>query len=146
MIRVKVREALTIPLAFGEQETSMRRFRWLIENHGAGVLQPDILYNGGMIRTTKAAKMAAAANMTVTPHVSDGFGFVYILHASSYMENIGKYQECKEGFELANELLDGILEMKEGRITIPDAAGVGIRGDNPVMRRGKVVVRVGGAE
>lgn len=140
----KVREALTIPLAFGEQETSMRRFRWLIENHGAGVLQPDILYNGGMIRTTKAAKMAAAANMTVTPHVSDGFGFVYILHASSYMENIGKYQECKEGFELANELLDGILEMKEGRITIPDAAGVGIRGDNPVMRRGKVVVRVGG--
>ena len=65
-----VRDRLDIPLAFGEQETSMRRFKWLIENHGTDVVQPDILYNGGLIRTTKVARMANLAGMTVTPHVS----------------------------------------------------------------------------
>lgn len=138
----KVSDALSIPLAFGEQETSMNRFQWLIENHGASVLQPDILYNGGLIRTTRVAQMAAAANMTITPHVSTGFGFVYILHFASYTENIGKYQECKEGFEMANELMGGVLELKEGSINIPDTKGVGVDSNHPWIRQAKTVFSV----
>lgn len=138
----KTADALTIPLAFGEQETSMRRFRWLIENHGVDVLQPDILYNGGLLRTTKVARMAAAAGMTVTPHVSDGFGFVYNLHFASYTGNIGKYQESKEGFELANELLGGALELKDGAVNIPAAAGVGVDSEHPWIRNAKTVFTV----
>lgn len=129
-----VRDRLDIPLAFGEQETSMRRFKWLIENHGTDVVQPDILYNGGLIRTTKVARMANLAGMTVTPHVSTGFCFVYILHLSSYTPNIGKYQENKKGFEITNELLDGELTLADGRINIPKSVGIGIREDHEILR------------
>lgn len=130
---------LDIPLAFGEQETSMRRFEWLIWNHGADVLQPDILYNGGLIRTTRVARMAQCAGLTVTPHVSTGFGFVYILHFSSYTPNVGMYQECKEGFGMARDLLGGRLEMKDGCISIPDTIGVGIDCRHPRIQEAETV-------
>lgn len=132
-------DELAIPLAFGEQETSMRRFEWLIANHGADVLQPDILYNGGLIRTTRVARMARCAGMTVTPHVSTGFGFVYILHFSFYTPNVGMYQECKEGLETARDLLDGRLSMKDGCISIPDTIGVGIDCRHPRVREAQTV-------
>lgn len=132
-------DVLTIPLAFGEQETSMRRFAWLIENHGADVLQPDILYNGGMIRTARVARMAECAGMTVTPHVSTGFGFVYILHFVSFAPNAGMYQECKEGFELANDLMDGCLRLSGGRINIPDTVGTGINCNHSLIREAETI-------
>ena len=128
-------DQLTIPLAFGEQETSLRRFKWLVENHGTDVVQPDILYNGGLIRTTKVAKMAELAGMTITPHVSTGFCFVYILYLSSYTPNIGKYQENKKGFEISNELLDGRLTLGNGQLTIPDPVGIGIREDQEILKK-----------
>lgn len=128
-------QGLTIPMAFGEQETSMRRFKWLVEEHGTHVIQPDILYNGGMIRTTKVARMAELAGMTVTPHVSTGFCFVYILHLSSYTPNIGKYQENKKGFEITNELLDGQLTLKDGTLNIPDSVGIGIRENHMILKK-----------
>lgn len=130
-----VTDALNIPLAFGEQETSLCRFKWLIEHHGTDVIQPDILYNGGLVRTTKVAKMAQLAGMTVTPHVSTGFCFVYILHFSSYTPNIGKYQENKKGFELANELLDGQLTLTDGTLNIPESIGIGIRENHSMISK-----------
>lgn len=130
----EVCRSLDIPLAFGEQETSLRRFEWLIEEHGTDIVQPDILYNGGLIRTTKVAKMAERAHMTVTPHVSSGFCFVYILILSDYTPNIGKYQENKTGFEMANILLDHTLSLKDGKLRIPDRVGLGIREDHEVFR------------
>jgi len=139
-----VTDKISIPLAFGEQETSMYRFKWLIENHGTDVIQPDILYNGGLVRTTKVARMAELAGMTVTPHVSVGFCFVYILHFSSYTPNIGKYQEHKKGFEITNEILDGKLSINknEGTINIPNTIGVGIEENNKIIRLAEVITDI----
>ena len=138
----EVCDRLRIPLAFGEQETSMRRFKWLVERHGTEVLQPDILYNGGLVRTTKVARMAELAGMTVTPHVSTGFCFVYILHLASYTPNIGSYQENKKGFEITNELLDGQLTLAEGRLNIPDSAGAGIRPDHRILKQALTILSI----
>lgn len=138
----EVCEGLLIPLAFGEQETSLRRFKWLVEHHGTDVLQPDILYNGGLIRTTKVTRMAELAGMTVTPHVSTGFCFVYILHLASYTPNIGRYQEHKKGFEITNELLDGQLTLAEGRMNIPESAGAGIRSDHQILKKAMTLLSI----
>ncbi len=131
-----------IPLAFGEQENSMTRFRWLVENHGCDVIQPDILYNGGLIRTTKVAKMAELAGMTITPHVSSGFGFVYLLYFAAYTPNIGKYLENKEGLELANAFLIEPVIRKDGRLSIPDLNGVGIDASGGLIRDAMVLFAV----
>ena len=139
-----VTQAVDIPLAFGEQETSLTRFRWLIGNHGCDVVQPDILYNGGMIRTTRVARMAEAAGMTVTPHVSTGFCFIYILHLTSYTPNIGRYQEMKKGLSMTNDFLEGQIILRDGWMNIPDSPGVGIRLDHPLVKEALILETVKG--
>ncbi|WP_274650129.1 mandelate racemase/muconate lactonizing enzyme family protein [Paenibacillus humicola] len=122
----EVADALTIPLAFGEQETSMRRFKWIVANGAAQVLQPDLQYNGGFIRTTRVARMAALKGMAVTPHLSSGFGYVYVLHFASYIPNIGKYQECKTGVRDTGYLLAPPMEVKDGFMKAPSGPGLGL--------------------
>ena len=68
----EVADALDIPVALGEQEFSEHRFRWCIANRAADIMQPDLHYYGGFIRSTRVARMAAAAGMTVVPHMSGG--------------------------------------------------------------------------
>jgi len=40
----QVNNALTIPIAGGEQEPSLHNFRWLIANRALDIVQPDIFY------------------------------------------------------------------------------------------------------
>ncbi|HLX68436.1 MAG TPA: enolase C-terminal domain-like protein, partial [Verrucomicrobiae bacterium] len=72
----KVTDTLKIPIAFGEQESSQWRFQWCIREHVVDIVQPDLYYYGGMIRSRRVAHMAEAAGMATTVHLSGGFGFV----------------------------------------------------------------------
>ena len=56
----EVADALTIPVAAGEQEYSLHRWKWTIANRGVDVVQPDLHYGGGFVRATQVARMAAA--------------------------------------------------------------------------------------
>ena len=57
----RVADTLAIPVAGGEEESSDRRFRWMIANRGVDIVQPDLHYYGGMIRSTRVARMATLA-------------------------------------------------------------------------------------
>ena len=72
-----VADALRIPIAGGEQESSEDRFRWIIANRCLDVIQPDLHYYGGFIRSMRVARMAHAAGLVCTPHMS-GSGLGYL--------------------------------------------------------------------
>jgi L-alanine-DL-glutamate epimerase-like enolase superfamily enzyme len=95
----RVADALTLPVAGGEQESSQRRFRWMIAHRAVDIVQPDLHYYGGSIRSTRVARMAAVADMPTTVHISGDFGFVYMLIFASFTPDIGRYQEYKRGME-----------------------------------------------
>ena len=135
----KVTDALIIPIAGGEQEFSQRRFRWSIYNHGVDVVQPDLQYYGGLIRSTRVARMAALAGMPTTVHISGGFGFVYMLHFASFTPDIGKYQEYKKGTERYSNWFDPPLEISDGSITVPKGSGVGIKDIGELLKGAKPV-------
>jgi L-alanine-DL-glutamate epimerase-like enolase superfamily enzyme len=122
-----VRDALTIPVAGGEQEFSEWRFRWSIANRGVDIVQPDLFYYGGMIRSIRVARMAAVAKMPTTVHISGGFGFVYMLHFASCVPDIGRYQEYKLGLGEYGTWIDPPITVKEGKMTVPTGPGVGIK-------------------
>ena len=130
----RVTEALTIPVAGGEQEFSQRRFRWMIEQHGVDIVQPDLQYYGGLIRSTRVARMAALAGMPTTVHISGGFGFVYMLHFASYTPDIGLYQEYKRNIERYRDWFDPPLEIGDGALRVPSGPGVGIANISDVLR------------
>jgi L-alanine-DL-glutamate epimerase-like enolase superfamily enzyme len=122
-----VTDALTIPVAGGEQESSDWRFRWMIANRGVDIVQPDLHYYGGMIRSVRVARMAEVARMSTTVHISGGFGFVYMLHFASCVPDIGRYQEYKLGTEKFGSWFDPPISVKDGKMTVPSGPGVGIK-------------------
>jgi len=122
----RVADTLTIPVSGGEQEFSQRGFRWMVANRGVDIVQPDLQYYGGLIRSTRVARMAALAGMPTTVHISGGFGFVYMLHFASYIPDIGRYEEYKEGTEKYAGWFDPPLAIRDGKISVPKGPGVGI--------------------
>ena len=122
-----VADSLTIPVAGGEQESSDWRFRWMVANRGVDIVQPDLHYYGGMIRSVRVARMAQVAKMPTTVHISGGFGFVYMLHFASCVPDIGRYQEYKLGTEKFGNWFDPPISVKDGKMTVPSGPGVGIK-------------------
>jgi L-alanine-DL-glutamate epimerase-like enolase superfamily enzyme len=122
-----VADALTIPVAGGEQEYSQWRFRWMIEHRGVDIVQPDLQYYGGLIRSVRVARMAQLAKMPTTVHISGGFGFVYMLHFASCVPDVGRYQEYKLGTEKYGSWFDPPITVKDGKMSIPRTPGVGIK-------------------
>jgi len=135
----RVADALRIPVAGGEQEYSQWRFRWTIANRGVDIVQPDLHYYGGLIRSTRVARMAAAMGMPTTVHISGGFGFVYMIHFASVTPDIGPYQEYKLGLERYRDWFDPPLEIREGALRVPSGPGVGIRQIEELIRDAKPV-------
>jgi L-alanine-DL-glutamate epimerase-like enolase superfamily enzyme len=130
----KVKDALKIPIALGEQESSQASFRSLIANHVADVIQPDLFYYGGLIRSIRVARMAELAGLPTTAHLSGGFGFVYMLHFASCTPKIGPWQEYKLGVESYGKWFDPPLKITDGAMNVPTAPGVGIADAKEVLK------------
>ena len=122
-----VADTLTIPVAGGEQESSEWRFRWTVANRGTDIVQPDLFYYGGMIRSIRVARMAAVAKIPTTAHISGGFGFVYMLHFASCVPDIGRYQEYKLGLGVYGSWLDPPIVVRDGKMSVPTGSGAGIK-------------------
>ena len=136
----QVADALTIPIALGEQEFSFRRFQWCIENRAADIMQPDLHYFGGYIRCTKVARMAAAAGMTVVPHMSGGsLGYLDVVHFASFTPNVGPFMEFKGNADLPVECATSPLKSVDGVVRCPSGAGFGVKVDPAVVREARVV-------
>jgi L-alanine-DL-glutamate epimerase-like enolase superfamily enzyme len=135
----KVTDALEIPVAFGEQEASQWRFQWAIRNHVVDIVQPDLYYYGGMIRSMRVARMAEQAVMATTVHLSGGFGFVYSLHFASCTPQIGPYQEYKKGVETYGKWFDPPLKIVDGAISVPKGPGVGLADPKELLKDAGVV-------
>lgn len=139
----QVKDALTIPLAGGEQEPSLHNFRWLIANHALDIVQPDIFYFGGMIRSMKVARMANAFGQSCVPHISgSGLGYLYMMHFVSAIPNAGPFHEFK-GFnrEIPLECSTSDLASNGGTVTVPSGSGSGIEINPDFINQHQVVSR-----
>lgn len=129
----RVADALEIPVSGGEQEFSDRRFRWMVQNRAVDIVQPDLQYYGGLIRSLRVARMAESVGMPTTVHISGGFGFVYMLHFASVAGRIGRYQEYKRAIERYRDWFDPPLTICDGCLRIPTGPGVGIADPKQVL-------------
>ncbi len=137
----QIADALDIPIALGEEEMSLRNFRRIIETGTAQVIQPDLLYGGGLMRAVKVARMANAAGLPCTPHMSGGgLGYLYVAHFASCVENPGPHQEYKgEEDTLPVECATSSLRSENGMLTVPSGPGLGVEVDPAALRRAATV-------
>ncbi len=137
----EVADALSIPIAGGEQEFSLHGFRWLIANNGLEIVQPDLFYFGGMIRSMKVARMAEAFGKSCTPHMSGGdLGFLYMMHFVSVLPNAMPHHEFK-GFRtnVVFECNTSPLQSVNGVVQVPTGPGSGVDLDPDFIAKFKPV-------
>src|SRR5262245_350126 len=136
----EVTDALAIPVALGEQEFSMHRWKWMIANRGMDIVQPDLHYGGGFIRATQVARMAALAGMQVVPHMSGGgLGYLEVVHFASFTPNIGPFMEFKGNTDLPVACDTSTLQCKDGKVKCPTGHGFGVTIDADFVKKAQPV-------
>jgi len=135
-----VTDALNIPIAGGEQEFSLHRWKWMIAQRGVDIVQPDVHYGGGFIRAVKVARMAEHVGMSVVPHMSGGgLGYVEVVHFASFVPNAGPFMEFKGNSQLPVHCETSSLKAAEGIVKCPSGIGLGVTIDPDFVRRAKPV-------
>jgi L-alanine-DL-glutamate epimerase-like enolase superfamily enzyme len=136
----KVADALSMPIAGGEQEFSLHRWKWMIANRAVDIVQPDLHYGGGFIRAVQVARMAEAAGMKVVPHMSGGgLGYVEVIQFASFVPNIGDHMEFKGNANLPVEAVDSNLVCTDGIVRCPGGIGFGMTLDPDFIKAAELV-------
>ena len=131
-----VADELSIPVAGGEQEYSLHRWKWVIANRGVDIVQPDLHYGGGMIRATKVARMADAMGMKVVPHMSGGgLGYLDVVQFASFTPNVGPFMEFKGNADFPVSCDTSSLKCENGRVRCPTGPGFGVTVDPDFVKR-----------
>ena len=130
----RVRRALRIPLACGENDATVFGFRDILAAGAADVIQPSVTKVGGLLEMKKIATLAAAANVTFVPHsFYFGPGFAATLHVAASTPGV-PYVETPPG-QLAAPLAAEPIRCAGGLVSVPDRPGLGADPDPDVLRR-----------
>ncbi len=128
----QVREALNIDVTGGEQDCEFTVWQAMIDNKVVDILQPDVMYMGGLSRTLHVCKMGEKAGLPITPHAANlSLVTMCTMHLLGAIANAGKYLEFSiEGEDYypwqSDLFLGDPYAIEDGKVTIPDAPGWGV--------------------
>lgn len=89
-----VTRALSIDVAGGEQDWDLQQWKRIVAMRAVDIIQPDILYLGGMVRSMEVARMGHAAAMPCTPHAANlSLVTLFTMHLLRAVPNPGRYLE-----------------------------------------------------
>jgi L-alanine-DL-glutamate epimerase-like enolase superfamily enzyme len=128
----EVTDALEIDVTGGEQDWDLSTWQRMIDMRAVDVLQPDVMYMGGIWRTLKVVDLAKKAGLPITPH-SANLSLVTIctMHLLGAIDNPGKYLE----FSIEQEdyypwqvglFLGDPFKVEGGKVIIPSEPGWGV--------------------
>jgi L-alanine-DL-glutamate epimerase-like enolase superfamily enzyme len=130
-----VADALELDVAGGEQDWDLATWARMIDMRAVDIVQPDVMYMGGISRTLKVAGLAAAAGLPCTPH-SANLSLVTLctMHLLGAIPNAGKYLELSIEGPDYHPWQEGLFlgdpyAVTEGHVSIPSAPGWGVELD-----------------
>ncbi len=139
-----VAQALRIPIAYGEQNYSLWQFDWALRQGVMQIVQPDLNYNGGLLRAKRVARIAEKFGRTIVPHnTQTGATSVNILQFASCTKNATPFMEYpwrapqktpswyKPDFKIVN-----------GAIRVPTTPGMGLEIDQAYLNAATVVAQI----
>ena len=139
-----VAQALRIPIAYGEQNYSLWQFDWALRNRVMQIVQPDLNYNGGLIRAKRVARIAEKLGRTIVPHnTQTGATSVNMVQFASCTQNATPFMEYpwrapqktptwfKPDFKIVN-----------GNLRVPTTPGMGLEIDPAYLQGATVVAKI----
>lgn len=127
----QVADALELDVAGGEQDCELPTWRRMIELRAVDVVQPDVLYVGGLTRALRVAALARAAGLPCTPHSANlSLVLVFALHFAAAIENAGPYVELSiepdEDYPWQVGLYEPVPVVSRGMLSRPAGPGWGV--------------------
>ena len=128
----QVREALpNLDITGGEQDCELPTWRRMIDMRAVDVVQPDVLYLGGISRTLEVTRYAHQAGLPITPHCANrSMIALFTLHLMAAIEGAGPYTEFSieppdyQSWELG--IYRPALTIRDGKVAIPEGPGWGV--------------------
>ncbi len=111
-------QILETPIATGEMLASVGEHKNLINANGCDIIQPDAPRVGGITQFLRLAALADERGLDLAPH----FAMEIHLHlAATYPR-----EPWVEHFDWLDPLFNERLEIKNGRMLVPDRPGLGV--------------------
>jgi L-alanine-DL-glutamate epimerase-like enolase superfamily enzyme len=128
----QVTDALSIDVTGGEQDCEFTAWKTMIGMRAVDVIQPDVMYMGGMLRTMEVARMGAEAGLPCTPHAANlSLVTLCTMHLLRAIPNAGKYLEFSIEEADYYPWQYGLFKndpytVENGHVTVTDAPGWGV--------------------
>lgn len=123
-------EATSIPLAGGENLRGRNAFETVIEAGDIAVVQPDICKWGGLSECAPLARAIREAGRRYCPHyLGGGVGLAASAHLLAAVGGDGLLEVDVNDNGLRELLAGPLLPLRDGRVHLPDAPGLGYEPD-----------------
>lgn len=131
---------LDTPVSGYETETGLPGFRELITRRAVDIVQPDVIWTGGITECRKVAALAQAYGLPVIPHVfSSAVSSIANMHFIAAIPNGGLLEFDQNVNPLRSELLETPIEVTpEGKVHLPDRPGLGVTLNQETIKRYQV--------
>jgi L-alanine-DL-glutamate epimerase-like enolase superfamily enzyme len=131
----KALRSMRINVAGGEQDCFLTTWRRMIDLRAFDIVQPDVCYVGGLTRALRVAAMATEAGLCCVPHSANlSLVTVFTLHLMGGIDNAGPYVEYSieptSYYPWQEGIFHPALEVRDGKVAIPDAPGWGVEIDS----------------
>ena len=134
----KVALALDVPIAGGEQDWDLKRFREMLAKGAVDIVQPDLIKAGGFSACRKVAALAEAFGAVCTPHQAQPLGTIANLHFAAATPCCRYFQEFNiEPHRWGDRLFVEPVNVEDGHIAVPNGPGLGVEIDEKVLKEAK---------
>jgi D-galactarolactone cycloisomerase len=126
----QVAGASSAPIAAGENIRGALEFHRALREHHLGFVQPDCCKWGGLSATLPVARAIVASGRAYCPHfLAGGIGQLASLHLLAAVRGNGLLEIDANPNPLRSRLIDPVLRIKDGMVTLPMTPGLGIEPD-----------------
>ena len=127
----ELRRATGMPLACGQNEGLLFRFRDCCCTSRSTILQPNVAISGGITQCLKVAGLAAAFNV---PIENGGAWPFHNMHLHAGLTHGGMVEYHYLAVELCRLLYHGLPTPEDGWLTLPNTPGLGFEPDRDAIR------------
>lgn len=127
----QLRRECGIPLACGQNEGLLFRFRDLLLHEAIDYAQPNVAISGGFTQCLKIAGLAAAFNV---PIANGGAWPYHNMHLQAGVANGSMVELHYLAVELSKQIYTGLPDCRDGWLTLPDAPGLGFELNRDAVR------------
>jgi len=133
----QLRRRSPVPIAGGENESTVYGFERILETEAVDVLQPEILSVGGLLEMYKVLAMAQARSLPVAPH---NFKFGPVLAATLNLSLLSSNVFTTETpwFKLEANLFKKGPQIRNGWACLSDLPGLGFEIDEEVVKEYRI--------